>query len=141
VNGDFSLGNSAAITSSGGAPITIYVTGNVTLGDSATLGSHPPTNLQIVTKSDLADTETDTNRIRRFTAGNNLTLYGSLYGRSTDIKLGNNASVYGSVIGRTVVVGNNGSVHYDQALSDRQVCTFGKYNILRGTWREVYPTS
>jgi len=136
VSGNMSFDNNAALTVSGG-PVTVYVMGKVELKNDVTWGSNPGTNLQIITKSDPPDSQTD--NIPEFEAGNNFTFYGNLYGKSTDVKLGNNAQIYGSTIGRTVKVGNNASVHYDQALSDKQICTFGKYTILRGTWREVIP--
>lgn len=138
VTGNVEFGNNSALTVSGG-PVTIYVNGDVSLGNSVTWGSDPGTQLQIITRSNLPDSQTDD--IPEFEAGNDWTFYGRLYGKSTDIKLGNDARIYGSIIGRTVKLGNNGRVHYNQALSNKVLCTFGTYNLLRRSWREVYPTS
>lgn len=125
------IGNNSTITTSGGT-VTIVVTGDVDIGNSVTLGAHPGTNLQIVTKSDGSGT-------KKFEAGNSFVFYGSLYGKDTNIKLGNDAVIYGSMIGRKIDTGNNAKFHYDQAMSDLTVCTNGKYIVKLGTWREVIP--
>jgi hypothetical protein len=77
-----------------------------------------------------------------FTAGDNFQFYGSLYGTSTNITLGNNAKIYGSMLGRSVTTGSGAAVHFDQAMSNRAVCNpGGNFTILRGTWREVIPST
>ncbi len=130
------FGNSSTLATSSGGPVTIYVTGKVDLGNSVTLGAHPGTQLQIVTKSDELDSDP-----KKFEAGNSFVLYGSLYGKNTDIELKNSAQIYGSIIGRKIETGNNAAIHYDQAMANKSVCTNGKYLVLRGTWREVIPGS
>lgn len=130
------FGNNSKLTTSGGL-VTIYVTGEVDLGNGVTFGANPGTNLQIIAP----DTSSALFKEPTTEVGNNFTFYGSFYGNNTDVKLGHDATIYGSMIARTIKMGNTASVHYDQALSDKQICTFGKYTILRGKWREVYPTS
>jgi hypothetical protein len=136
VTGDVDFGNSAGLTVSGG-PVTIYVNGSVELGNSVTLGSPGQTGLEIIARSNLRDWEA-----KSFEAGNNFTLYGTLYGKSTDVTLGNDARLYGSIIGRTVKLGNNAMVHYDRAMSGRKLChDEPRFSFVRGTWRELYPTN
>jgi hypothetical protein len=116
--------------------VTIYVTGNVTIGNGVTLGSFPATNLRIVTKSDGRDSDLAT-----FKAGDDFVFHGGLYGRNTDVFLGDRAAVYGSIIGRTVLVGDDSRLHYDQAMAVQSICSGSAdpYTIRRGTWREVIP--
>lgn len=134
-----------ALTTSGG-PVRVYVTGAVTIGNNVTFGaasgtteetaSSNATQLQIILKSDGA-TWLDT---ADFSAGQNFRLYGSLYGKSTNIKLNDGAHVYGSIIGRTVVLHQNSATHYDHAMLNQEICrSDNKYAIRRGTWREVVP--
>ncbi|HSB70595.1 MAG TPA: pilus assembly PilX N-terminal domain-containing protein [Candidatus Methylomirabilis sp.] len=129
---NFSDGTS--LTTSGG-PVTIYVTNAVTLGDNVTFGAHPDTQLRVILKSD----GTSWSDTASFTAGQNFRLYGSLFGKYTDIKLNDGAQVYGSMIGRTVVLHEDSKVHYDQAMQNQEICHSGKFSIRRGTWREVIP--
>ena len=129
------IGNNSNITTSGG-PVTIYVTGDVDIGNSVTIGANPGTNLQIIAKSSGADTSSV-----EFEAGNTFTFYGSFYGKNTDVDLGNDAKIYGSMLARTIKMGNNAKIHYDLALENQSVCTYGKYLVKLGTWREVIPGS
>jgi Tfp pilus assembly protein PilX len=124
------------LTPSGGI-VTIYVAGNVTIGNNVTLGAQPPTNLRIITKSDAAMTTNP--ETASFIAGNNFRYYGALYGRNTNVGIGTDAQIYGSLIGRTIVVGARTQLHYDVALRGIRHCSSGRYTIRPGTWREVLP--
>jgi Tfp pilus assembly protein PilX len=128
----FSDNTSLAAT---GGLVTIYVTGAVSLGNSVTFGTHPDTQLRIIAKSDGSNTD-----FVGFNAGNNFTLYGSLYGKNTNIEIGDDAGIYGSMIGRMVHLGKRAAIHYDQAMSRQELCHNGNFNIRRGTWREVRAT-
>ncbi len=126
--------DNTSLATSGGL-VTIYVTGAVSLGNSVSFGAHPDTQLRIITKSDGSNTD-----FVGFSAGNNFTLYGSLYGKNTNIEIGQGASIYGTMIGRIVHLGDQGGIHYDQAMSRQELCHNGNFNIRRGTWREVRAT-
>jgi len=128
------MSSNTTLATSGG-PVTVYVTGAVSIGNSVTIGTHPGTQLQIITKSDGTNSDFTT-----LAAGDNFTLYGSLYGKNTNITLGNDSRTFGSVIGRIIRMGDRSAVHFDQAISRREVCHNGKYNIRLGTWREVTPS-
>lgn len=144
------FGDGAALTTSGGL-VTIYVTGPpppgsnslVTLGTNVTLGTPPGTRLQIISKSDGSDTQGDENDtvFPNWIAGNNFRLYGSLYGRNTDVYLGTDAQIYGSMIARTMYAQSRARIHFDQAISNRELCHNGKFTIRRGTWREMIPST
>ncbi len=126
-----SFSDGTSLATSGGI-VTIYVTGDVSIGSNVTLGAHPDTQLRIIAKSDGSNTD-----FVSFTAGNNFTFYGSLYGKNTNINIGDDAHIYGSVIGRTVHLDDRGAIHFDQAMSNQEICHGGKFNIRQGTWREV----
>jgi hypothetical protein len=130
---NMTLGDGASLATSGA--VEIYVTGRVSIGDNVTLGSHPGSQLRIITKSD-----GDPHDPATFEAGSGFTMHGSLYAKNTDVKLGTGAQVFGSIIGRTVYVQSRGQIHYDQAMSSQEVCHGGKLTIRRGTWREVIPS-
>jgi hypothetical protein len=142
------FGDSASLTTSGGL-VTIYVTGPphagtntlVTLGTNVTLGAPPRPQLQIILKSDGSDTQSDDSDavFPNWIAGNNFRLYGILYGKNTDVYLGTDAQVYGSIIARTMYAQGRAKIHFDQAISNRELCHNGKYSIRRGTWREIIP--
>ncbi len=129
-----SFANSTTLTVT--SPVTIYVSNGVSVGDNVTWGnSSNPTWLKVVLKSTGSNTDSVD-----FTTGNHFTLHGALYGRNTDISLGVDSVVYGSVIGRTVRLDNRTLVHYDQALALQPVCHTGRYQVRKGTWREVLPS-
>jgi hypothetical protein len=115
-----------------GAPVTMYVSGEVSLGQNVTMGSHPGTQLRIITRSDGPESESAT-----FKAGDNLRFYGSLYGRNTDVYLGQHAEVFGSILARTFYAGSFAKIHLDQAMAQQAICHNGKATIRRGTWRQV----
>lgn len=128
-----SFSDNTSLTVSGGS-VTLYVTGSVLLGENVTMGANPGTQLRIVTRSD-GDHATFTT----FIAGSNFRLYGSLYGRNTDVYLGADAEVFGSIIARTFYADSRAKIHYDQAMTNQEVCHNGKFSIRRGTWREIIP--
>jgi Tfp pilus assembly protein PilX len=135
------LSNTLVPASSG--VVTIYVTGNVTIGENVTLGSHPGTNLRIIMKSDASLQSTLGADMATFDAKSNFTFFGGLYGRNANVRIGEGSQIYGSIIGRTVYLKSNWSVrtqlHYDQAMIASQVCGAAKYVVRPGTWREVIP--
>jgi|GEM_PF-1448477 len=135
-----SLPNNTTLSTSGG-PVAIYVTNTsgtvVSLGNNVTLGGPPGGQLTIITQSN-----SQSPTIATFTAGSNFQLYGNLYGTSTNITLGNNAKIYGSMLGWRVTTGSGTAIHFDQAMSTRAVCNpGGNFTILRGTWREIIPST
>jgi Tfp pilus assembly protein PilX len=128
------LGSGATLTSSGA--VTIYVKYWIWTESNATIGASPGTDMTIVGKSDGSVSSDNT----VFRAGDNFRFYGSMYGYNTDIQLGTNAQIFGSMIGRTFYARSGISLHYNQALMNRPICQGGnRFNIVRGTWREVIP--
>ena len=145
------MGDNAKLLTSGG-PVTIYVTGPpvpwttrlADLGANVTMGANPGTQLQIIAKSDPSLVTLSDGSQKDFLTWVTLDgfrLYGSLYGRNTDIYLNYNSQIYGSIIGRTVRARSGSKIHFDQAMSNRELCHNGKFTIRRGTWREMIPST
>jgi len=118
-------------------PVTIYFTGgSTTFGNYVTWGnSSNPTWLKVVLNS--TGTNYDSVDV---TTGSHFTLYGGLYGKNTNIDIGSDSVIYGSVVGRIVSLQDRTLVHYDHALGMQPVCHTGRYQVRRGTWREVLPS-
>jgi hypothetical protein len=127
------FGDDTVLATTGG-PVTVYASGPVTLGERVTFGANPGGQLRIILKSDGSNLES-----ANFTANHDFHLYGSLYGKNTNIDLDDHARVYGSVIGRTVVVQGGSALHFDQAMTNQEICHSGMFAIRRGSWREVIP--
>ncbi|MFA5027496.1 MAG: hypothetical protein WC713_06430, partial [Candidatus Methylomirabilota bacterium] len=117
-------------------PVTIYVTGSVSVGDSVTWGnSTNPTWLKVVLQSTGAYTSAMT-----LSTGTSFNLHGGLYGRNANIDFNNGSGIYGAVIGRIVRLRYGTAIHYNQALALVPICHTGDYQVRKGTWREVLPS-
>jgi hypothetical protein len=128
------LRSNATLTTSG--PVTIYVRSTIRLEDGSTLGAAPGGNLTIVGKSDGSLTSDS----KFFYTGANVKFYGSMYGYNTNVQFGTNAQIFGSIVARTVYAQSSAKFHFDRAMTNTAVCQGGnRFNIVRGTWREVIP--
>ena len=134
---NFTMANNVSLVPASNGVVTIYITGNISLGTYVTLGSSPGTNMLIIMKSNASLTSTAATDMTSFSAGNNFTFYGGLYGLNANVSIGQNSRVYGSVIGRTTWLQQGTQLHYDQAMMTSQVCGATKYVVRPGTWREV----
>jgi hypothetical protein len=106
-------GNNAGITLDANASAQFWVQGNINLtGQSIVNGSGLAANLQIygVTPSD-GSTPT------AYVAGQG-NFIGVLDAPEYNVTYAGNGDIMGAVIGRTVTISGNGSLHYDQALSN-----------------------
>jgi acetyltransferase-like isoleucine patch superfamily enzyme len=122
-----------------GGRVTIYITGNISLGNNVVLGSHPGTNMRFVMKSDASLLSTNPADQATFEAGNNFRFYGGLYGRNANVRIGTDSQIYGSIIGRTVHLRPRTQLHHDLAMLRSEICGAPKYAVRLGTWREVIP--
>ncbi len=137
------LGAGASLVASG--PVTVYVRTGFQAGDNVTVGGEPGEKLSLVLNS-------GTGAPSEFRTGTDFRLYGSLYGTNTLALFGDRAVIHGSVIARRVSGTSlpiwDGqpccnqkapTLHFDRAMTARPVCTFGRFSLRRGTWREVLP--
>jgi Tfp pilus assembly protein PilX len=112
----FQTGNNlVAININAGASLKIYSEGKVDFGNKATINNlttnKATKNLMIFS---LYDDTTDPNGV---IIGNNNEFYGAIYAPLTNVTVSNNSAFYGSVVGKEVDLNNNGTMHYDEALS------------------------
>jgi hypothetical protein len=129
------IGYGAMLLTSGG-PVTIYVGGDVSIGQNVTIGAHPATNLTIVTNGSGGDASN-----AKWVSGSGLIMSAAVFGSNTDFYFGQNTRVYGSILGRTIYVDTGGQIRYDRATASKGLCRSGKYTLRRGSWREYRPTS
>jgi hypothetical protein len=137
------LGDEARVLT-GGAPVTLYVRGNVEIGANVVIGAEPGEKLLVIANSGTGTPAT-------FRTGENFRMYGGLYGTNTNVVFGDGAIVHGSVIGRRIS-GPHASyedgpccnqiaptLRLDRAMASRAVCTQSVFTVRRGTWREILP--
>ena len=138
------LGTGARVIA-GGGPVTVYIRGAFQAGDDVTIGAEPGEKLSLVTNS-------GTGAPSEFATGGDFRFFGSLYGTNTNVVLGDNALIHGAIIGRRIsgsqsIMPDGGpccnqkapTLHFDRAMATRPVCTYGRFVLRRGTWREVLP--
>lgn len=137
--------------------VTIYVRGDFHAGENVRIGVKlpDPTNDTVEREprekiSLIMNSGTGTSS--EFRVGNDFRLFGSLYGTNTNVIVGDNAVIHGSVIGRRIS-GTSApawdglpccnrkapTLHFDRAMTTRPVCTYSRFSMRRGTWREVLP--
>jgi len=105
-------GNNAGITLDSNASVKFYVQGNISLtGQSIVNGSGLAANLLIY-----GVTPTDGSTLTAYIAGQG-NFIGVLDAPEFNTTFAGNGDIMGAVIGRTVTISGNGSLHYDQALS------------------------
>lgn len=137
------LADGAHVVASG--PVTVYVRGGFQAGDNVTVGAEPGEKLSLIMNSGTAASS-------EFRTGNDFRLFGTLYGTNTTVLFGDRAVIHGSVIARRVSGASlpvwDGlpccnqkapTLHFDRAMTTRPVCTFSRFSMRRGTWREVLP--
>ena len=141
---NLTLGAGASVVASGG-PVTVYVRSAFQAGDNVTVGAEPGQKLSLIMNS-------GTGAPSEFRTGNDFRLFGSLYGTNTAVIFGDNAVIHGSVIGRRISGASlpvwegqpccnqkAPTLHFDRAMTTRPICTYGRFSIRRGTWREILP--
>ncbi|HUU16496.1 MAG TPA: collagen-binding domain-containing protein [Sedimentisphaerales bacterium] len=126
------LGNSETVIISG--DVTLYITGDIILGNSAELQIEEGSSLTLYLGGDFEG--------KNSSAVNNLTedakqlqiygldscetiifknssdLYGAIYAPNADVIMNNSATVYGAVVGKTFDMQNSGVFMYDASLRD-----------------------
>ncbi len=126
------LGNSETVTISG--DITLYITGDIILGNSAELGIESDASLVLYLGGDFegknsstVNNETqdpqklkiyglDSCEIIRFK--NSSDFYGAIYAPNADVLMNNSANIYGSVISKSFEQRNSATFNYDVTLRE-----------------------
>ncbi len=129
------LKNGEVLTISG--PVTLYIAGDITLGNEAGIKINPNSSLTLYIGGDLEGKNSsgfnnlteDSTKLKMYALDtcddiefkNNSDFYGALYAPDADIILHNTSDMYGSIIGETYDQKNSGTFYYDAAL--REVST------------------
>ncbi len=127
------LGNSETVTISGG-DITIYITGDITLGNSAELGIENDASLVLYLGGDFegknsstVNNETqDAQKLKIYGLDscetirfkNSSDLYGAIYAPNADVVMDNSADMYGAVVSKSFEQRNSATFNYDVTLRD-----------------------
>jgi hypothetical protein len=130
------LGNSETVTISGGN-ITIYITGDIILGNSAELGIENDASLVLYLGGDFegknsstVNNETqDPQKLKIYCLDscenmrfkNSGDFYGAIYAPNADVVMDNSANIYGSVISKSFDQRNSGTFNYDVTLRDASI--------------------
>ncbi len=137
------LGAGARLAASG--PVTVYIRSAFEAADHVTIGAEPGEKLSLIMNS-------GTGAPSEFRTGADFRLFGSLYGTNATVLFGDNAVIHGSVIARRISGARlplwDGqpccnqkapTLHFDRAMTTRPVCTYGRFSLRQGTWREILP--
>lgn len=118
------LGKLSNIALAPGADVTIYVTGDVLLGQysNVNVGGNP-LDLQIFSQNGSLD----------FSQYNNF--YGTFYGPNGHIQFDQTTNVYGSVVGKSIKLDQGACFHYDRSLSRVKHRTTGEMLVV--AWRQI----
>jgi hypothetical protein len=127
------LGNSEKLTING--DVELYITGNVTLGNSAEIRINPGSSLVLYVDGNVVGNNSSkfdnrTNDATKFkllgtstcatiTLKNSGTVYGLLYAPQAALTLHNSATVRGSITARTCELKNSAKLYYDASLRDQ----------------------
>jgi len=119
------LGQGSSISLAPNADVTIYVTGNITCGQTSTINaSGLPANLAIYS----------TGASFAFNQGN--TFNGSFYGPNAHIQYDQTTQLFGALIGNTIKLDRYACFHYDRSLSRKTHGTTGE--MIAVAWGEIY---
>ena len=121
---DIRMGNSSQIEIAPGEDVTIFLTGNLEVGQSSTVNaSGSPANLTIFSQGN------------SLILGQSTELRAAFYGPSTEVVIDNNTDIYGSVVAGSVNMRNHSCFHYDRALAKKAYGTTGR--MLMVAWKEL----
>ena len=143
------LGNSETVTISG--DVTLYITGDVILGNSAELQIEEDASLSLYLGGNLEGKNSsiinnltrdpqklkiyglDSCESMRFK--NNTDLHGAIYAPDADVVMDNSATVYGAVVAKNFYMKNSGTFNYDASLREASVNDEVVYFTIKN-WRE-----
>jgi len=132
------LGNNGTVTIKG--PVTLYVTGDVSLGNGAQIivdGTTPNSSLTLYLGGNLSSNNSSNinnltqnphnmeifalDSCTKITLKNSSAFYGAIYAPKAQVISDNFAAVYGSVIADAFSLSNTGAFHYDVSLRNATV--------------------
>ena len=128
---DLTIQGGGTLTTTGGAGVRVYLTGELTARGNSSVGYAPdPSKMQFLMRAG------GTAEIEEGTITGSTTFYGGLYGPSSTINITGNAEVFGSIVAQRVNVSGSAVIHYDEHLnSSETVPNIYQRSLL--SWREL----
>ncbi|UCC43714.1 MAG: hypothetical protein JSU65_11385 [Candidatus Zixiibacteriota bacterium] len=118
------LDNNTSIQVAPGAEVIIYMTGNLTVGQTSSLNpGGSPSDLLIYSQG------TELN------IGQSTEIRAAFWGPTTAISIQQNTDVYGSFVGQSILMQNSTCVHYDRSL--REITSDKISEMIVVAWREI----
>jgi hypothetical protein len=112
-------------------PVEVYITGRLAATGNTVVGvaAHPAWMLFLLTSTQDAT-------VSEATVSGTTSFYGGLYAPSATITIRGDAEIFGSVVANTIDLAGNASVHYDEAMSEREG-PIGSYETRVLFWRDL----
>lgn len=110
VTGNIDLGNDAKLDIATGGKLTLYINGTFTVAQTASVNnlSKIPSDFRLYSRYSGSDSGV--------TFNNNTALYGAIYAPDSGVTLEQSFDLYGSVVSGSASLFNSTQVHYDEAL-------------------------
>ena len=118
------LGQTASLQIAPGANVTIYMTGDLTIGQFSSVNpGGSAADLTVYSQGNMLE-------LRNHTEFN-----GAFWGPTTNVIVENNTNVYGSIIGASVTIENSACVHFDRSLLKLITTEIERMDIV--AWRQM----
>jgi Flp pilus assembly protein TadG len=104
---NFTMSGSSVLTISG--PVTIYVTGAMSLSGSVATAGDLPANIKVRVAS-----------TAKVTLSGSSALYADIYAPQAPVHISGSAGIYGSAVGASLDITGGGGVHFDESLASSQ---------------------
>lgn len=121
---DIDLAFNSHIEIASGAAVSIYMTGDLTIGNNSTVNaSGVPGDCLIFSKGS------------SFTIGMSTQVNAAFYGEDVDVSISNDVNYFGSIFAASVDIINSACVHYDLALRDYKLGKTGVIEMIG--WKQL----
>ncbi len=118
------LAQSASLQVAPGANVTIYMTGDMTLGQYSSVNfGGSATDITFYSQGSTLD------------LGQHTEFNGAFWGPTANINIDQNTNVYGSLIGASVTIANSACVHFDRSLLKLVATEITRMDIV--AWRQI----
>lgn len=121
---DITIGGLSSIQLAPGADVTIYMTGDFTLGNHTKVNlDGNPADFKIFSSG------------AEFNVGQLSKFYGAFYGPNADATVSNNTNYYGSLVAGSILIENSGCIHFDRSLTRQKVKAYNEYQVV--AWKQL----
>ena len=118
------LGQQSSLQIAPGADVTIYMTGDLTIGQFSSVNhGGSATDLTVYSQGNMLELRNHTEFV------------GAFWGTNTSIFIENNTDIYGSIIGASVNIENSACIHFDRSLLKLITTAIERMDIV--AWRQM----